>query len=105
MSQGPIYIPYNEYVMGDYDYYEDLENDIVIYDDSDEWYNIDDSEADVWVTLVWGGVTVALETLDLFVWVRILAPELLARRSTVDQAAVNRWVVGSNPTEPVGPIV
>lgn len=41
---------YNEYVMGDYDYYEDKENDIVVYDDSGEWYNqyndIDGSEAD-----------------------------------------------------------
>jgi len=43
---------YNEYVMGDYDYYEDMENEVVVYDDSGEWYNqytddIDESEADV----------------------------------------------------------
>jgi hypothetical protein len=40
-------ILYNEYVMGDYDYYED-HDDIVVIDDSGEWYNnIDESEADV----------------------------------------------------------
>lgn len=41
---------YNEYVMGDYDYYED-HDDIVVIDDSGEWYNqyndIDGSEAGV----------------------------------------------------------
>ena len=37
-----------------------------------------------------GGVTVAPVTLDHFVWVRILAPELLANSTTVVQAAVNR---------------
>ena len=40
-------ILYNEYVMGDLDYYEDHE-DILVIDDSGEWYNnIDESEADV----------------------------------------------------------
>ena len=32
---------YNEYVMGDVDYYEDLEENIGIYDDSQEWYNLE----------------------------------------------------------------
>jgi hypothetical protein len=39
---------YNENVMGDLDYYEEAE-DIFVYDDSGEWYNIyniDASEAD-----------------------------------------------------------
>jgi hypothetical protein len=40
-------ILYNEYVMGDIDYYESLEESYIIYDDSQEWYNkIDESEAD-----------------------------------------------------------
>jgi hypothetical protein len=26
--------------------------ELMEYDDSDEWYNIDESEADVWVTMV-----------------------------------------------------
>lgn len=29
---------YNENVMGDLDYYEELD-DIIVYDDSGEWYN------------------------------------------------------------------
>lgn len=37
-------ILYNERVIGDIDYYEDIE-DIIVYDDSEEWYNIyDDGE-------------------------------------------------------------
>ena len=37
---------YNENVMGDLDYYEDVE-DVLVYDDSEEWYNnIDVTEAD-----------------------------------------------------------
>lgn len=37
---------YNENVMGDLDYYEDIE-DILVYDDSEEWYNnIEVTEAD-----------------------------------------------------------
>lgn len=40
-------ILYNENVMGDLDYYEEID-DIVVYDDSEEWYNnIYASEADV----------------------------------------------------------
>ena len=31
---------YNENVMGDVDYYEDVE-DILVYDDSEEWYNVE----------------------------------------------------------------
>lgn len=59
-------ILYNEYVMGDIDYYESLEESYIIYDDSQEWYNkIDESEADVWVAVVWGSVTVAHDTLDV----------------------------------------
>lgn len=42
-------IIYNEKVMGDLDYYEEID-DIIVYDDSGEWYNqyndIDGSEAD-----------------------------------------------------------
>lgn len=34
-------IIYNEYVMGERDYYEDIEEDIVVYDDSEEWYNLE----------------------------------------------------------------
>lgn len=42
---------YNEYVMGDRDYYQDIEDEVGVYDDSGEWYNqytddIDASEAD-----------------------------------------------------------
>ena len=34
-----------------YDEYEFIdEEDVVVYDDSTEWYNIDGSEAGVWVT-------------------------------------------------------
>lgn len=37
---------YNENVMGDLDYYEDVE-DVLVYDDSEEWYNnIEVTEAD-----------------------------------------------------------
>ena len=37
---------YNENVMGDLDYYEDIE-DVLVYDDSEEWYNnIEVTEAD-----------------------------------------------------------
>ena len=52
---------YNENVMkwcGPYDQeeYEELigddERDIIVYDDSNEWYNIYASEADVWVAVV-----------------------------------------------------
>ena len=32
---------YNEYVMGERDYYEDREEDIIVYDDSEEWYNVE----------------------------------------------------------------
>lgn len=35
---------YNEYVMGDRDYYEDMDNEIGVYDDSSEWYNQDEEE-------------------------------------------------------------
>lgn len=75
---------YNENVLkwcGPYDTeeYDDLivyDEEIVVVDDSGEWYNnIYGSEADDWVAVVWGSVTVALEILVLFVWVRILAPE------------------------------
>lgn len=42
-------ILYNEKVMGDLDYYEDIDSDLIVYDDSGEWYNqyndIDGSEA------------------------------------------------------------
>lgn len=39
-------ILYNENVMGDLDYYEDVE-DVLVYDDSEEWYNnIEVTEAD-----------------------------------------------------------
>jgi hypothetical protein len=36
-----------------------------------------------------------------FFYVRVVVPELLARSSMVELAAVNRPVVGSSPTEPV----
>lgn len=40
-------ILYNENVMGDLEFYEEVD-DIVVYDDSEEWYNnIYASEADV----------------------------------------------------------
>lgn len=39
-------IIYNENVMGDLEYY-DIEDEIIDYDDSNEWYNIYESEADV----------------------------------------------------------
>lgn len=35
---------YNEYVMGDRDYYEDIEDEVGVYDDSGEWYNQDEEE-------------------------------------------------------------
>ena len=51
MNEPNIYYIYNEYVLGDVDYYEDIYDnpveELIEYDDSDEWYNIDDSEADV----------------------------------------------------------
>jgi len=47
MSEPNVYYIYNEYVLGDVDYYEDIYEEIVEYDDSNEWYNIDESEADV----------------------------------------------------------
>lgn len=47
MSEPNVYYIYNEYVLGDVDYYEDIHEEIVEYDDSNEWYNIDESEADV----------------------------------------------------------
>lgn len=34
-------ILYNEYVFGERDYYEDIEEDIIVYDDSEEWYNVE----------------------------------------------------------------
>ena len=41
-------ILYNERVMGDLDYYDDIDSDLIVYDDSEEWYNnIYASEADV----------------------------------------------------------
>lgn len=33
-------ILYNERVMGDFDYYEE-DAELAVYDDSDEWYNVD----------------------------------------------------------------
>lgn len=44
MKEPNIYHIYNEYVLGDVDYYEDIYEEIVEYDDSDEWYNIGDSD-------------------------------------------------------------
>lgn len=41
MSEPNIYHIYNEYVLGDVDYYEDIYEEIIEYDDSNEWYNID----------------------------------------------------------------
>lgn len=45
-----------------------------------------------------GSVTVAPVTLDHFVWVRILVPELLPCSTMVVRFAVNEGVVGSSPT-------
>lgn len=42
MSEPNIYYIYNEYVLGDVDYYEDIYEEIVEYDDSDEWYNLEE---------------------------------------------------------------
>ncbi len=47
------------------------------------------------------GETVSQRTLDPLFYVQIVVPELLARSSMVELAAVNRPVVGSSPTEPV----
>lgn len=51
MNEPSIYHIYNEYVLGEVDYYEDLEDnpreELMEYDDSDEWYNIYGTEADV----------------------------------------------------------
>lgn len=47
------------------------------------------------------GETVSQRTLDPLFYVQIVVPELLPDRSMVDQAAVNRWVVGSSPTQAV----
>jgi hypothetical protein len=47
MNEPNIYYIYNEYVLGDVDYYEDIyDNSDVIeeiaeYDDSSEWYNVE----------------------------------------------------------------
>jgi hypothetical protein len=50
MNQPNIYHIYNEYVLGEVDYYEDLEDnpveELIEYDDSGEWYNIYGTEAD-----------------------------------------------------------
>jgi hypothetical protein len=42
MSEPNVYYIYNEYVLGDVDYYEDIYEEIVEYDDSSEWYNVED---------------------------------------------------------------
>ena len=47
MNEPSVYHIYNEYVLGEVDYYEDIYEEIIEYDDSNEWYNIDDSEVDV----------------------------------------------------------
>lgn len=48
MNEPNVYHIYNEYVLGEVDYYDDLEarEELMEYDDSDEWYNIEGSEAD-----------------------------------------------------------
>lgn len=47
------------------------------------------------------GETVSQGILVPFFYVRIVVPELLLDSTTVVQAAVNRQVVGSNPTQAV----
>jgi len=42
MSEPNVYYIYNEYVLGDVDYYEDIYEEIIEYDDSSEWYNVED---------------------------------------------------------------
>lgn len=46
MNEPNIYYIYNEYVLGDIDYYEDIYDsyfdEIAEYDDSSEWYNVED---------------------------------------------------------------
>lgn len=42
MSEPNVYYIYNEYVLGEVDYYEDIYEEIVEYDDSSEWYNVED---------------------------------------------------------------
>lgn len=42
MNEPNIYYIYNEYVLGDIDYYEDIYEEIIEYDDSSEWYNVED---------------------------------------------------------------
>ena len=36
----------------DIDLLIDEHDEIIVYDDTNEWYNIDESEADVWVAVV-----------------------------------------------------
>ena len=42
MNEPNVYYIYNEYVLGDVDYYEDIYEEIIEYDDSSEWYNVED---------------------------------------------------------------
>jgi hypothetical protein len=42
MNEPNVYYIYNEYVLGEVDYYEDIYEEIVEYDDSSEWYNVED---------------------------------------------------------------
>lgn len=60
-------ILYNEYVMGDYDYYED-HDDIVVIDDSGEWYNTDGEQR---------SLAVLVGLISQRSWVRIPLPLLL----------------------------
>lgn len=52
MNEHNVYHIYNEYVFGEVDYYEDIEDnlnpveELIEYDDTDEWYNIYGAEAD-----------------------------------------------------------
>jgi len=41
MNEPNVYYIYNEYVLGDVDYYEDIYEEIIEYDDSSEWYNVE----------------------------------------------------------------
>jgi len=42
MNEPNVYYIYNEYVLGEVDYYEDIYEEIIEYDDSSEWYNVED---------------------------------------------------------------
>jgi len=42
MNDPNVYYIYNEYVLGEVDYYEDIYEEIIEYDDSSEWYNVED---------------------------------------------------------------